>query len=64
MSKRTVRIICVVLAALMLLSNLSVPTMTAAVVTLVFVIAGLFSMVLAGVFARAVQYKQENDLTI
>ena len=53
-----------VIAALMLLSNLSVPTMTAAVVTLVFIIAGLFSIVLAGVFARAVQYKRENDLTI
>lgn len=31
---------------------------------LVFVIAGLFSRVLAQVFDRAVTYKQENDLTI
>lgn len=34
------------------------------VVILVFVIAGLFSKVLAGVFEQAVSYKQENDLTI
>ena len=34
------------------------------VVILVFVIAGLFSRVLAGVFDAAVTYKQENDLTI
>lgn len=34
------------------------------VVILVFVIAGLFSKVLAQVFDRAVTYKLENDLTI
>ena len=34
------------------------------VVILVFVIAGLFSKVLACVFDEAVRYKQENDLTI
>lgn len=34
------------------------------VVILVFVIAGLFSKVLAMVFEEAVQYKEENDLTI
>lgn len=34
------------------------------VVILVFVIAGLFSKVLAGVFDKAVTYKLENDLTI
>ena len=35
-----------------------------AVVILVFVIAGLFSKVLACVFREAVRYKLENDLTI
>lgn len=30
----------------------------------VFVLAGLFSLVLAQVFDRAVSYKQDNDLTI
>lgn len=35
-----------------------------AVVFIVFIIAGLFSKVLARVFDKAVTYKQENDLTI
>ena len=39
-------------------------TMAMAVVILVFVIAGLFSKVLAMVFEEAVRYKEENDLTI
>ncbi|MGN0161323.1 MAG: DUF2975 domain-containing protein [Lachnospiraceae bacterium] len=34
------------------------------VIIIVFVIAGLFSKVLAGVFNQAVTYKLENDLTI
>ena len=34
------------------------------VIILVFFIAGLFSLVLAQVFAQAVAYKQENDFTI
>ncbi len=34
------------------------------IVILVFVIAGLFSKVLAGVFDKAITYKEENDLTI
>lgn len=39
-------------------------TMAMAVVILVFVIAGLFSKVLAMVFEEAVRFKEENDLTI
>lgn len=39
-------------------------TVAMGVVILVFVIAGLFSKVLAMVFAEAVRYKEENDLTI
>jgi hypothetical protein len=31
---------------------------------LVFIIAGMFSKVLAMVFEEAVRYKEENDLTI
>ncbi len=34
------------------------------IIILVFVIAGLFSKVLAGVFDKAITYKLENDLTI
>ena len=40
------------------------PTPAVLVVILVFVIAGLFSKVLARVFDKAVTYKLENDLTI
>lgn len=39
-------------------------TMAMAVVILVFIIAGLFSKVLAMVFEEAVLHKEENDLTI
>ncbi len=39
-------------------------TVAMLVVILVFVIAGLFSKVLAMVFEEAVHYKEENDLTI
>ena len=34
------------------------------VISLVFIVAGLFSKVLSDVFAQAVAYKLENDLTI
>jgi len=40
------------------------PTLSVAVIIIVFLVAGLFSKVLAQVFARAVAYKNENDLTI
>lgn len=39
-------------------------TIAMAVVILVFLIAGLFSRVLANVFEEAVRYKEENDMTI
>ncbi len=39
-------------------------TIAMAVVIFVFVIAGLFSKVLACVFEEAVRYKEENDMTI
>ncbi len=40
------------------------PTIAMLVIIFVFVIAGLFSKVLALVFEQAVRYKEENDLTI
>ena len=40
------------------------PTRAIGVVILVFIIAGLFSKVLACVFEEAVRYKEENDMTI
>lgn len=39
-------------------------TIAMGVVILVFIIAGLFSKVLAMVFEEAVRFKEENDLTI
>ena len=39
-------------------------TVAMLIVILVFVVAGLFSKTLAFVFDKAVQYKEENDLTI
>ena len=39
-------------------------TIAMGVVIFVFVIAGLFSKVLAYVFEEAVRYKEENDLTV
>ena len=39
-------------------------TVAMAVVVLVFIIAGLFSKVLSYVFQQAVEYKEENDLTV
>lgn len=40
------------------------PTPSTVFIMIVFFIAALFSMVLSQVFAKAVQYKKENDLTI
>jgi len=39
-------------------------TIAMLVIILVFIIAGMFSKVLAMVFEEAVRYKKENDLTI
>ena len=41
-----------------------IPTPATFVIILTFFIAGLFSYVLSMVFAEAVRYKEENDLTI
>ncbi|MCM1082121.1 MAG: DUF2975 domain-containing protein [Clostridium sp.] len=53
--------------AIMLVSLLRCPlyfTPAVFIIVIVFLVAGLFSRVLAIVFARAVEYKQENDFTI
>ena len=43
---------------------LLVPTPATLIIILVFFIAALFSVVLSCVFQEAVNYKDENDLTI
>lgn len=53
-----------VIAAICLLRTVLYMTVATLILVLVFVIAGLFSKVLAFVFDRAVEYKLENDLTI
>lgn len=53
--------------AIMLISILRLPlyfTPAVLIIVIVFLIAGLFSRVLAIVFSKAVEYKQENDFTI
>ncbi|MDE6025925.1 MAG: DUF2975 domain-containing protein [Lachnospiraceae bacterium] len=53
--------------AIMAVSLLRLPlyfTPAVSIIVIVFLIAGLFSRVLAIVFAKAVEYKQENDFTI
>lgn len=52
-----IAIICLLRAVLYL-------TVTMLTLVLVFVIAGLFSKVLAFVFDKAIDYKEENDLTV
>lgn len=53
-----------IIAALMTLKFIFVITPATIVLVIVFIIAGLFSLVLSQVFDQAVTYKQENDLTI
>lgn len=52
------------IAGMSVVRSIVYTTIAMAVVILVFVIAGLFSKVLALVFEQAVQYKEENDLTV
>ncbi len=52
------------IAVFSILRLLYAPTPATVVVVLVFFIAGLFSLVLAQVFEKAIRYKEENDLTI
>lgn len=56
---------CSFLLALLSLMRIPLsPTPATAVVIIVFSIAGLFCFVLCQVFEQAVQFKEENDLTI
>jgi len=53
-----------IIAVLMGIKLFFTVTFTTLVLILVFIIAGLFSLVLSQVFDQAVTYKVENDLTI
>lgn len=52
------------IAGMSVVRSIVYTTIAMLVVILVFLIAGLFSKVLALVFEEAVRYKEENDLTI
>lgn len=52
------------IAVIFIVKLFFVATPATAVIILVFFIAALFSQVLANVFADAIRYKEENDLTI
>ena len=52
------------IALMSIVRSIVYATIAMGVVILVFMIAGLFSKVLAYVFQEAVRYKEENDLTI
>lgn len=53
-----------IISLLMAFRLIFIITGAALVLVLVFIVAGIFSLVLAQVFDQAVTYKQENDLTI
>ena len=53
-----------IIAAMCLVRMIMYMTIVMICLVLVFVIAGLFSKVLAFVFEQAVSYKEENDFTI
>ena len=53
-----------IIAVICLVRTFLYLTIAMGVLILVFVIAGLFSKVLAFVFEQAITYKEENDLTI
>ena len=52
------------ISAICMVRTLLYLTIAMMTLILVFIIAGLFSKVLAFVFEKAIQYKEENDLTI
>jgi hypothetical protein len=53
-----------IIAGMMAIRLVFIITPAALVLVAVFLIAGLFSLVLSQVFDQAIIYKQENDLTI
>lgn len=63
-SLQKMAVFSVIIAAVTLAKLFLVPTPATAVVVLIFFIAALFSQVLSYVFEKAVNYKEENDLTI
>ena len=63
-SLNRVGVACFIIAAAYLVKILFYNSVLTAIITMVFIIAGLFSVVLAEVFRQAIEVKEENDLTI
>lgn len=63
-SLNNMAMLSVCIAVMFVIKLCILPTPATGVIVLVFFIAALFSEVLAHVFAEAVNYKEENDLTI
>lgn len=55
---------CFIIAAAYILKIFLYNSVLTAIITMVFIIAGLFAIVLAEVFRQAIEVKEENDLTI
>lgn len=63
-SLNRVGVACFIIAAAYLVKIFFYNSVLTAIITMVFIIAGLFSVVLAEVFRQAIEVKEENDLTI
>ncbi|WP_088187064.1 DUF2975 domain-containing protein [Desulfosporosinus sp. FKA] len=55
---------CFIIAAAYLVKIFFYNSVLTAIITMVFIIAGLFAVVLAEVFRQAIAVKEENDLTV
>ncbi|MGC7871352.1 DUF2975 domain-containing protein [Desulfosporosinus sp. SYSU MS00001] len=55
---------CFIIAAAYLIKIFFYNSVLTAIITMVFIIAGLFAVVLAEVFRQAIAVKEENDLTV
>lgn len=55
---------CFIISAAYIVKIFFYNSVLTAIITMVFIICGLFSVVLAEVFRQAIEVKEENDLTI
>lgn len=63
-SLHRIAVACFIIAAAYIVKIFFYNSVLTMIITMVFIIAGLFSIVLAEVFRQAVEVKEENDLTI
>lgn len=63
-SLNRIAVACFIIAAAYVVKIIFYNSVLTLILTMVFIIAGLFSIVLAEVFRQAVEFKEENDLTI